>query len=123
MIAEAAGLEAALAIAKAHGGCRVYVPKPDWLEKGNSGWLVDLLGRESAIRVAECYGGENIVLPMGPSRRSALNYFRVEDARRRGLTTNAIARELGVGRRTVFYYVAEIRREESEARKERKTSP
>lgn len=65
-IARVAGEEAALLIAKARGGTRIYVPaKPD-----ADHWLTKLVGQEQAHAIADeltCgIGGLRIDLPSGP---------------------------------------------------------
>lgn len=117
MIADVAGLDAALAIAKACGGQRVHIPSRRWIEKGKPSWLVDLLGIEKALLVLDIFPrGEAIALPLGPAGGPTLRYLEIKAARARGLSVDAIARELGVNRRTVFYHLAEIRREEGKNR-------
>lgn len=111
MIADAAGLDAALAIAKECGGQRRYFPPKRLIEHCDQHWLVDLLGREKALLVAGCFFGEECLVPLGPTGGPALKYLKIKDAVGRGLKVDAIARELGVNRRTVQYYLAEIRRE------------
>jgi hypothetical protein len=117
MIADVAGLDAVLAIATAFGGKRVYFHTRQWIANDRPSWLVDLLGKEKALLVADIFvKGEVVVLPLGPAGGAALKYFKIKAAKARGLKVDAIAREVGVTRRTVFYYFAEIRREEGKNR-------
>jgi hypothetical protein len=113
IIAEAAGLDAALAIANECGGQRRSFPARRFLENARSHWLVDLIGREKALLVADCFpiGSELFDIPKGPTSGAVLKYRKIKEAKVRGLSVNEIAQEVGVNRRTVFYYLAEIRRE------------
>lgn len=77
-IADAAGVEAALAIADARGGTQVYIPPaPD-----ESHWLSVLIGVEAARAVADrltCgVGGLRVDLPLGPAGCAARVRFEVD---------------------------------------------
>lgn len=63
-IADAAGEDAALLMAREYGGRPFYVPLPAELEKGHR--LVELLGLSRARAVCAALGAGEIILPRGP---------------------------------------------------------
>lgn len=101
-VAEAAGLEAALKIARAYGGTRVTVPT---LANGRN-WLTELVGEELAGRVIEALGpAQRLDIPLGPdalylaTRRQLLR--RMRELSEQGASAGQIARELGTTERSV----------------------
>lgn len=77
-IAEVAGVEAALAIARVRGGTQIYVPpKP-----ANDHWLCRLIGRDEAMAVCErltCgVGPLRVDLPLGPVGQAAKIRARID---------------------------------------------
>ena len=77
-IAEVAGEEAALAIAKVRGGTQIYVPPvPE-----NDHWLCRLIGREEAKAVCDrltCgVGPRRVDLPVSPERGAAAVRAKVD---------------------------------------------
>lgn len=70
-IAEVAGEDAALAIAKARGGTQIYIPPTP----ANDHWLCRLIGREEARAVCDhltCgVGPRRVDLPVGPMGAAA----------------------------------------------------
>lgn len=92
-VAEAAGLEAALALRRQLGGTPVNVarePKPGTL-------LVETIGLEAARAVAALYGGETVPLPKGKPQEPAL----IRHLLGLGWTVNAVARTVGCTDRQV----------------------
>ncbi len=78
-IAEVAGLPAALALAEARGGNRVYLPRPEQLDEDH--WLVKAVGREAAIKICKHYflpgGRTELDLPRGPTGSRANQWRRL----------------------------------------------
>lgn len=77
-IAEIAGEDAALAVAAARGGTRVYIPPaPD-----RDHWLTRLVGLQVAGKIADrltCgVGGRRVDLPLGPKGHAARVRARVD---------------------------------------------
>lgn len=111
-IAEVAGEDAALTIARVRGGTQIYVPPlPD-----NDHWLCRLIGRDEARAVCErltCgVGPRRVDLPLGPTgslakARARVDAMIADDRSERdialatGYTTRAIRRrrqQLGIKR-------------------------
>ncbi len=106
-IAEVAGLDAALALARARGGSRITIPAAP----GKGHWLCKLVGREAALALAEHFAtsdgvsrrrGAILELPVGPVGAHAQVSRRVDAMIRAGVSADEIARTVGVSRRTVF---------------------
>lgn len=60
-VAEIAGIPAALRLAQAKGGTRVYVPR----RLPADHWLVEIIGMEAASALQRRYSGEKIDIPLG----------------------------------------------------------
>lgn len=127
-IAEVAGLEAALALAKAKGGQRVYIPAHPRV--GN--WLVEAVGLEAAEKICEHFrtydpDGERhsehstaVVVPLGPERslmKRALSELDKHLAA--GLSARDAAQRAGLHERTAF----RARRRMKDAAKSRVAEP
>ncbi|MFT4098446.1 MAG: helix-turn-helix domain-containing protein [Rhodoblastus sp.] len=97
-IADAAGVEAAMALVRAKGGARVHIPgrAPD------GHWLVDLIGREAADKLCAHFrvrdGGSYIKLPLGPKAHYAIQRERVREMLAEAISTDQIVIALGVSR-------------------------
>ena len=107
-IAEVAGLEAALQIAEARGGNRVYIPEraPD------NHWLVQTVGREAADAICAHFAvpsGIEIELPCGPVGRQGNYERRLHEMILAGKTSTEITRTLGISRRTVHRHRRRLR--------------
>ena len=95
-IAEAVGEDAALLIARTHGGTRVTVP----VTVGTN-WLTALIGRDKARAVIDALGGaRRLDVPLGPEggytgSRRAMNR-RIAELQGQGMTNPQIARALGI---------------------------
>lgn len=109
-IADAAGSEAALAIAEQKGGVTAYFPKVDSLSAGH--WLVQAVGMDAARKIARRVGGSRVEVPRGTQ---AGNRARVHSTIREGLVKGmpmaAVARLAGVSVRTVQRHKSRLERE------------
>ncbi|SDH93640.1 hypothetical protein [Roseospirillum parvum] len=103
-IAEIAGAPAALAVAAARGGRRVYVPTPDALAAGH--WLVEAIGLEPARRVAGGLGAGHIDLPLGPLANGARVRAAIRQSLRAGHSAAEAAALSGAHVRTVWRHRA-----------------
>ena len=105
-IADAAGVEAALTIARAKGGVRAYFPAVPTAEH----WLSRLVGHQKALAigaaVAPGRSGIEIEVPSGRAYDHAQRRRCILDMSAAGLSAPAIARELGLHQRTVKKYLA-----------------
>lgn len=110
-IAEVAGLEAALALAAAKGGQRVYIPA--YPRAGN--WLVEAVGLKAAEKICEHFRTYDpefvrhsahstaVVVPMGPERSVLKRAIReLHQGLAEGLSVRDAARRAGVHERTGF---------------------
>lgn len=101
-IAEVAGIEAALKVARAYGGTRVTMP----LLPDGDNWLKAVVGSEAAAAIIQTLGSTRRVdIPLGPSasyfrtrREQVLQMRKLTDE---GLNAPAIARRLGTTERSV----------------------
>lgn len=107
-IADVAGLEAALALAEAKGGQRIYLPP---YPKKNH-WLVETIGQEAADKICAHFrsvggGGrataQEMIVPLGPSA-SVLKRARkiLQEGLEAGLSVREAARRAGLHERTGF---------------------
>lgn len=92
LIADAAGTEAALAIALARGGSRMLIPQQPVGSK-----LADLVGIDAARQIAHALAGERIEIPHA---KRVLNSW----LRSQGWSQERRAMRLKVSRRTVQYW-------------------
>jgi len=107
-IAEGAGLESALGLARARGGLRISVPR----NPRAAPWIGEAMGEEGAALLCELYGGELIDLPADPVSGQGRNARarRLREAIREGaLSANEIAMMSSVTRRAVFKAKAQLR--------------
>jgi hypothetical protein len=113
-IAEAAGEEAAIAVARAAGGRFCYLPGIATLRAGQreNNWLVRAVGMEAAVKIALACSprrGVWVDMPLGPLARD----FRIREAIDKkllqGKSVNEIARALKTTRRSVYRRKAKIR--------------
>ncbi|HTM78206.1 MAG TPA: helix-turn-helix domain-containing protein [Devosia sp.] len=98
-IADAAGADAAWAMAQAHGGQRVFIPA----DASAGAWLVQLVGLEAAQKICALYRvngyGATILIPMGRWTDSRGRLARALDA---GATAKEAAGQSGLHERTVY---------------------
>ena len=101
-IADVAGEEAALRIAEARGGARVFIPA----QAAPDHWLTQAVGPEAAAAICAHFrageGGLSLDLPLGPHSAARRTARRVDEMIREGVPANEIARQARVHRTTVF---------------------
>jgi hypothetical protein len=111
-IADAAGVEAALLIAREKGGGRAsFSPRPR-----DDHWSVRLLGRERADKVARALTGNRLRVeldvPLGPSSSYAKERINRATAMKAaldaGLSFDASARAAGVDRSTIRRFKSRV---------------
>jgi hypothetical protein len=103
-IALVAGAEAAAAVARAKGGRRAYFPSKSSIRVGRSRWLVDLLGEETAMKIASLFPmGHEIEVPLGCDARLK-RLARAKELFEGGATGVAVAQALDCHIRTVRRY-------------------
>lgn len=102
-IEQLVGLQAALLVASAAGGRRLYVPAADNL--GARHWLVQAIGMDKARIVAQHLsagtGGMHIVFPLGPTGKRADQWKAVQDALAAGGSANQVAAATGMHVRSI----------------------
>jgi DNA-binding NarL/FixJ family response regulator len=105
-LAEVAGLHAALALATARGGNRVYIPA----KAADDHWLVTTVGRIAADKIMGYYtSGVELDLPRGPTGLRATTWRRLYRMLDEGCSSTQITRALGISRDTVKYHRAKMR--------------
>lgn len=107
-IAEAAGVDAALALAKARGGTRIDIPAR--VTEGH--WLVEVVGRKAADQICDYFrtlsaehreaGVRHIVIPRGPVAIMKQAQKQLEQELLAGASPRAAARAAGLSERTAF---------------------
>ncbi|HUA32101.1 MAG TPA: Mor transcription activator family protein [Candidatus Binataceae bacterium] len=97
------GAAAAASLVAEFGGRRLYVPHTPRPEDV----LVRILGAKTAALFARHFGGDRIVMPADPER--AHRRERIIEARRKGLSISAVARETGCTERYVYKVLAQQR--------------
>lgn len=110
-IAEGAGLEAALGLARARGGLRISVPR----NPRAAAWLAEAMGEAGAALLCKLYGGELIDLPADPvsGAGQVARVRRVRQALDEGaLSANEIAQMNAMTRRAVFWNKNRLRQRE-----------
>ena len=96
-IAELAGRDAAIELARLCGGSTMHVPRVVGLSPSHP--LVAALGAKGARLVADRFQGEQVYVPQ--ARRAVARHLAFQ-----GRSTAEIARALGVTRRTVQRFLA-----------------
>lgn len=110
-MAQAHGLDTALAFAEAHGGTVLYIPvrateTHDIAREFGLPLLEWLIAFHDRSPTGE---QRKIVVPMGPSQNQALREAAVRDLTARGLSRNQVARKLRLHARTVSAIRARLR--------------
>jgi len=99
-VAQAAGLQAAVQLAKARGGGRAYIPSPEALHAKH--WLVQAVGTDAALAVTQALGSGEVEVPLGPlAGNRASVWAAIERALNAGQGVEQTARQVGVSARTV----------------------
>jgi hypothetical protein len=104
-IAELIGREAALKLAGAVGGTRIFIPK----RKIPNHWLIKLLGQDAADTLAERFGGTRFDFPLGPHATQNNMRARIVALNDLKLSVNEIALSLHVTERTVWRHLSRLR--------------
>jgi hypothetical protein len=122
-IADAAGIDAALKIAKAKGGTNVCLPGVDGARRDC--WLTRLVGEEAAVKIALSYGpkGGRVDIPLGPFSRSALVAAEIRRRLEAAESVSEIARAVGCGARAVYRHKERLREEQSRQAPTKGNSP
>ena len=110
-IAEQAGLEATLGLAKARGGRRVYVP----LDARIAPWLIQAMGEAGAAALVKMWGGEALDLPCDPTAGQKARVRAIRAALKEE-SANAVAARFGSSKRHMHWHRARVRAE-AKARK------
>ena len=114
-IADVAGLDAALALAASHGGCRVRIPAE---VKSDRHWLARCVGREAADRICAHYRqgtgsgqmrGAYVLVPRGPTGAIASARRRLAQALANGASAAEAARIAGMTERTAYRQRSRVR--------------
>jgi len=115
-IAEAAGLDAALKLAAAHGGVRRTIPARI---RSDSHWLVGCVGREAADQICAHFcqdagsgtpSGIKVLVPLGPTGTIAGARRRLAQALAEGKSASEAARLAGMTERSAFRARSRVRR-------------
>lgn len=98
-IAQAAGIEAAWALARACGGSTVYIPR-----RATPGhWLTELVGFEAATKICDHYRvantGARLLIPLAKHAHQRERLVRALEA---GLSATSAAAAAGMHERTAF---------------------
>lgn len=100
-IAEVAGIDAAIAVARAKGGTKAYFP----LQPNAGHWLVEAVGATAAAAICRDLvsgvKGAEIDVPFGPTGSWAEIRRRVAELDRAGHSAPSIARACGITERSV----------------------
>ncbi|MEQ1697387.1 MAG: hypothetical protein ABL901_16265 [Hyphomicrobiaceae bacterium] len=105
-LAEVAGLNAALALATARGGNRIYIPA----KAADDHWLVATVGRPAADKIMTYYAtGVELDLPRGPTGLRAETWRRLYRMLDEGCSSSQITRALGISRDMVKHHRAKLR--------------
>lgn len=111
-IAEIAGLEAALAMAEARGGQKIYIPSPDRV--GPTHWLAETVGLDAARKLGARFGSNLIEIPFGPAASVHRLRRRIARMIEAGASSNTIAAACGVTFRTVTRHRARARGDDAQ---------
>ncbi len=97
VIAEIAGPTAALQLAHAKGGAKIYWPQPANLD---GHWLVEVVGLEAARALCKRLGGGRDEIPLGLFGGRGRAWRIMREALAEGATVTEAARRAGVSSRT-----------------------
>lgn len=96
-VAEATSVTAALKLARAFGGTKIYIPHR--LPGGHA--LVDAAGRDAAEHLSSNYAGEILLVPLGPEADAGRKRRAIRERLADGHSNQRIARDLNCHVRTV----------------------
>jgi hypothetical protein len=98
-IAEVAGVDAAWALARAHGGTTIYIPR----EPFEGHWLVELVGEEAAAKICKHFRvantGARVLIPIA---RQGEQRMRLVKALEAGMSAPQAASVAGMHERSAF---------------------
>ena len=100
-VARLTNVEVAVAIARAHGGRRLYLPR----EPKRTHPLAKLVGLGAARIICAQWGGDRHDIP---SAKPFLHWYDARRMRRQGMTYAAISKQLGIGVQHVAHLVADL---------------
>jgi bacterioferritin-associated ferredoxin len=110
LIAEAAGLPAALTLAKARGGRKVTVP-----HRASGTKLAMIVGLEAAEKIIQAFGAGDLEIPLGPIGNMAQQHralrAKIITVIETGASNSQVAGQCGVCVRTVKRVRARMREE------------
>ncbi len=98
-VAQGLGPDAALRLADAYGGRRIYIPTPRRLAKRRK--FVEALGTELAMWLARRCGGDRLHIPMGAAPRRVARNRAILRAYDLGMSISEIAEGHGLTDRSV----------------------
>jgi len=107
--AERIGLDAALKLADAFGGTRLYIPEPDHLHPAHP--IAQAIGLDAARALAEDYRGDSLTVPQAAGYLAALRRQRILDDLQAGLSVRQAALKHGVHERHIYRIAARARQE------------
>lgn len=99
-IAERCGLGAALALASAYGGRHLSIPRRASARHPIS----RAVGLSVMAELCRLYGGEQILIPLGPTGQQGRRAREIARLIDQGLSAAKIARTVGCHERTVFHH-------------------
>jgi hypothetical protein len=109
-IAGVAGLKAALLLASARGGTRVYLSP----RLRDNNWLTQIVGREAAAKIVRHFvagkRGCHVSLPLGPAGSRAQRWHSMRQMVEQEKSAAEIARAHGIDLRTAERYRAKTRK-------------
>lgn len=119
-IAHAAGVEAAWAIARAHGGTSIYFPRD--CVAGH--WLAELVGLEAARKICRQFSvgntGVNVLIPLARAGQQKERMVRALEA---GNSASEAASIAGMHERTAFRARKRLKDQAAKSAKSKKPVP
>ncbi|MEH3120219.1 MAG: helix-turn-helix domain-containing protein [Methylorubrum populi] len=98
LVAEAAGLEAAVKLAWTRGGARLYVPRKVPVDH----WLLRVVGSKGVEALQRRYVCKTIPLPQGPAGKLQRAWLAASHALDEGASVAGAARAAGLSERSVY---------------------
>jgi ActR/RegA family two-component response regulator len=103
-IADVAGEESAIAVAKIKGGTNAYIPLPENIDASH--WLVAAVGEDAARSIARCLGGAAFLIPLAGTGTRGRQREAIRQALTEGKSVTEAARIAGVHVQTVKRFKA-----------------